>query len=193
MAQDSSRPDFWDRRYREQVTPWDAGWVPVELKKFLQSQPPGRALVPGCGAGYEVAAFADAGWDVVGLDFSAEAVELAKQTVPLVADRIIQADFFAQAFTAPFDLVYERAFLCALPRHMWSQYAHRMGRLIKPGGILAGYFFFDDNQRGPPFGTDLQELLRLFGTEFALSFLQAAESPIDVFRDREFWMIWECD
>ena len=35
MAQDSSKPDFWDTRVRQNVTPWDAGRVPAALQRFV--------------------------------------------------------------------------------------------------------------------------------------------------------------
>jgi hypothetical protein len=57
-----------------------------------------------------------------------------------LADRVRQADFFAPIAEAPFDLVYERAFLCALPRRLWPSWATRVAELVKPGGRLAGTF-----------------------------------------------------
>ena len=35
MAQDSSKSDFWESRYRDHVTPWDAGKVPAALQEYL--------------------------------------------------------------------------------------------------------------------------------------------------------------
>ena len=32
MSQDSSQPSFWTTRYRDHVTPWDAGGVPADLR-----------------------------------------------------------------------------------------------------------------------------------------------------------------
>src|SRR5262245_64398372 len=115
MAHDSSLPNFWDTRYRAGVTPWDAGDVPPQLARWLKLLPSARVLVPGCGAGYEVRAFAQAGHDVLGIEFSDAAIEAANRALGPLARRVRKADYFVFE-TAPFDVVYERAFLCALPR-----------------------------------------------------------------------------
>jgi hypothetical protein len=39
--------------------------------------------------------------------------------------RVVEGRFFRLAAAAPLDLIYERAFLCALPRAMWPQVAAR--------------------------------------------------------------------
>ena len=44
--------------------------------------------------------------------------------------------------------------LCALPRAMWPRVAARWAELLPPGGRLAGFFFFDDVAKGPPFGIE---------------------------------------
>jgi protein-L-isoaspartate O-methyltransferase len=63
-------------------------------------------LVPGCGTGYEVAAFARHGDDVLGIDFSEAAVDAARRYLGPQSQLVRQADFFAGA-EGPFDLVYE--------------------------------------------------------------------------------------
>jgi hypothetical protein len=90
--------------------------------------------------------------DVVAIDFSEGAIRRARATVPVHADRFVLADFFAFDAADGFDVMYERAFLCALPRRLWPDYATSTARLIRPRGCLAGFWFFDDNERGPPFG-----------------------------------------
>ena len=94
--QDSSKPEFWETRYRERLTPWDAGGVPRKLAQWLSAQPLGRrVLIPGCGSGYEVQAFAERGDDVLAIDFSHAAVESAQRRLGKLAHRVRPADFFA--------------------------------------------------------------------------------------------------
>jgi hypothetical protein len=58
--EDAAQSEFWEKRFRENFTPWDAGRVPEALEKFLRAEPRGqRVLIPGCGSGYEVRAFAE--------------------------------------------------------------------------------------------------------------------------------------
>ena len=188
MSQDSSKPHFWDTRYRDGVTPWDAGRVPPRLQQWLRSRPKGRVLVPGCGSGYEVQVFVDHGDDVLGVDFSEPALERARKlSLP-----VRLADFFALD-EAPFDVVYERTFLCALPRGRWPDWSAHIPKLVRPGGLLAGFFFLDDNERGPPFGTSIARLHQLLDAAFTLEAdesVPAAES-VPVLAGKERWQVWK--
>jgi SAM-dependent methyltransferase len=190
VGQDSSRPDFWDSRFRDGVTPWDAGGVPPHLAQWLRTRKHSlKVLVPGCGTGYEAKLLAERGHDVLAIDFSDAAIEAARRKLGL---EIRKADFFALDEGA-FDLVYERAFLCALPRARWPDWGRRMADLVRPGGELTGYFFLDDNQRGPPFGTSRDELGRLLEPSFELKedqVVSPAES-IPVFKGKEIWQVWK--
>lgn len=191
MAQDSSRPDFWDTRFRGGVTPWDAGGVPLFLSRWIETRSPCRVLIPGCGSGYEVRLFAGHGHEVLAIDFSAAAVEAARKELGELGRLVAQRDFFR--FEAkPFDLIYERAFLCALPRRLWPQWARRVAELVRPGGELAGFFFFDDNEKGPPYGIAPHALGALLENEFALSEELAIppEQSIPVFQRKEVWQVW---
>ena len=58
---DSTEAAFWDQRYEAEKMPWDFQGVPAALIHFLKTTEPGRVLVPGCGSGYEIAAFLEAG------------------------------------------------------------------------------------------------------------------------------------
>ena len=186
MAHDSSRPEFWDTRFREGVTPWDAGGAPPKLARWLRGKPKMNVLVPGCGTGYEVRLLAEQGHDVLGIDFSDAALDAARAR----GLQVRKADFFALN-EGPFDLVYERAFLCALPRPRWTDWARRMAELVRPGGQLAGFFYMNDNARGPPFGTDRATLDRLLGDPFALVEDEAVPpgESIPVFQGREIWQV----
>lgn len=192
MAQDSSLAEFWDARYRGGVTPWDAGGAPPQLIKWVKSCSKARVLVPGCGTGYEVRAFAEHGYDVLGIEISDAAIEAAKRELGPLADRVRKADYFVFE-AAPFDVVYERAFLCALPRRMWGRWAARTAELLRPGGKLAGFFFFDDNERGPPFGISAAQLGELLLPWFEPSEDSAipAEHSLAVFRGKERWQVWK--
>jgi SAM-dependent methyltransferase len=193
VAQDSSRPDFWDARFRDGVTPWDAGRSPSRLAAWLQARKSSlKVLVPGCGSGYEVRLFAERGHDVLGIDFADEAIEAARRALGRFANRVRKADFFTLR-EGQFDLVYERALLCALPRALWPDWARRMAELVRPGGELAGFFYLDDNPRGPPFGTSKAELKRLLEP----SFQNTADEPVPpeesiaVFKRKEIWQVWK--
>ena len=188
--QDASRPDFWEKRFREDFTPWDAGRVPSGLERFLRTEGKLRVLIPGCGSGYEVRAFAAAGHEVLAVDFAPAAVERAQAILGPFSDRVRLADFFGSDLGASFDLVYERAFLCSLPRPLRPRYAERVAELLGPGGRIAGFFFFEDAERGPPFGLKPGELELLLGARFERTADSAVEDSIPIFLDKERWQVW---
>jgi SAM-dependent methyltransferase len=196
MAQDSSRPEFWDTRYAEGVTPWDARRVPPMLAEWIARAPRrGRVLVPGCGTGYEVRAFAEAGFEVDAIDFSDQAVAAARRELGPLARLVRKADFFSFAGdAAPFDVIYERALLCALPRGRWPEWGRRMTALLAPGGLLAGFYYFDDNVKGPPFGIDAGTLEALLEPGFLRleDRLVPDEQCLPVFAGKERWQVWKC-
>ena len=193
MAQDSSKPDFWDTRFRQNTTPWDAGRVPTALQRFVARHTGrGRVLVPGCGTGYEARELAHAGFDVTVIDFSEAALEAARRELGPLAHLVRLADFFAfEGDTPPFDAIYERAFLCALPRRLWTDWARRTAQLLRPGGILLGLFFFDENVKGPPFGITAGQLEALLAPDFELVEDEPAEDSIPAFAGRERWQVWK--
>ena len=192
MAQDSSKPDFWDTRFRQNVTPWDAGRVPGALRRFLgRHTGRGRVLVPGCGTGYEVRELAHAGFDVIAIDFSEAALEAARRELGPLAHLVRLGDYFGfERDTPPFDAIYERAFLCALPRRVWNDWARRTAQLLRPGGLLFGLFFFDDNVKGPPFGIAAEQLEALLAPYFERIEDEPADDSIPAFARRGRWQVW---
>jgi len=199
-TRDPSQAAFWDERFAADFTPWDQGEVPPALMRWLARSPlaaGARVLVPGCGSAYEAALLYAGGFDVLSIDIAEAALARARSVLPAdVADRVLRrADFFA--FTsAPFDAIYERAFLCALPSRLWPAYAARCAVLLKPGGRATGFFFFDAApsrpRRGPPFAMARAELDALLAPAFECVEDEAIASgeSVAVFAGRERWMVW---
>lgn len=189
--EDAAKPEFWEKRFRENFTPWDAGRAPAQLEKFLKTEPRGaRVLIPGCGSGYEVRAFAEAGHEVLAIDFAPAAVERAQRVLGPLSERVRLADFFEFGLGKPFDLIYERAFLCSLPRVLRPRYAQRAPELLGNRGRIAGFFFFEDGERGPPFGLRSGELETLLGGSFVRTEDVAVEDSIPIFAGKERWQVW---
>jgi SAM-dependent methyltransferase len=188
---DPLAPAFWDERFEREFTPWDRGGAPAELRAFVAAAPASLSvLLPGCGSAYELALMLEAGWDATAIDFSPAAVARAKSLAGQWAGHILQADFFGYAPPRPLDMVYEQAFLCALPRARWSAVAQRWASLLAPGGLLAGYFFFDDVAKGPPFGIARAQLDALLAPYFECIADQAVSDSVPVFVGKERWMVW---
>ncbi|KAH6716505.1 S-adenosyl-L-methionine-dependent methyltransferase [Leptodontidium sp. MPI-SDFR-AT-0119] len=124
-----------------------------------------KALVPGCGRGYDVVMLAQHGFDAYGLEISTDAIAAAEaystsemdapsaynfaragRDSPGTAGGVtfLQGDFFQRDWElatplegdAKFDLIYDYTFLCALLPETRKSWATRMGDLLKPDGLL---------------------------------------------------------
>lgn len=193
MPADSSHPDFWTARYLARTTPWDFGGVPSALESFLIRYPgPGRVLIPGCGSGYEVRAFDQAGYDVTAIDFSPAAVEQARQLLGPLGERVILGDFFEYDFGSKrFDLIYERTFLCSMTPSRRCTYGKRMADLLSPNGKLVGIFLYGErSDSGPPFPMTDAGADQLFKHEFQLVRSESVSDSLPFFRNRERWQEW---
>ncbi len=184
-------PDFWCKRFGEGVTPWDAGRVQGDFASFVAARTqPLNTLIPGCGSAWEASHLADHRWPVTALDFSPTAVACAREVLADQAVDLVCADFFAWQPAQALDLIYERAFLCALPRKLWADWGKRVAELLPPGGLLAGYFFVCDQLKGPPFGILPEQLDALLLPNFECLTDQPVADSIPVFAGRERWQIW---
>lgn len=174
--------DYWQRRYERGETGWDIGQAEEALLDLHRSGelPIGRMLVPGCGYGWEVTAFAKMGFDVTGLDFAAAPLEAirARAEAEGVSPTLVQADLFAlpETWDGQFDAVLERACFCAIDPARRDEYVQVVHRLLKPGGKLVGLFYVPEQDRGgPPFAATEAELHQ----RFAGLFTDIRFTPID--------------
>jgi thiopurine S-methyltransferase len=163
---------FWDGRYRSGGDRWELGAAAPVLADFLADhpwapEPPGTVLVPGCGRGHEARLLAERGFDVVGLDFSSEALAEARRIPFLARGRLawVQADLFDRpALTAagllPGSLagVVEHTCFCAIDPGQRQAYINTVVDLLAPGGWLLALFWCHAQPGGPPFGADPGEL-----------------------------------
>ena len=190
---DSTRPDFWTERYATGKTPWQLDHVPTRLRKFIESLiPRSNILVPGCGQDFRtIAAFLGAGHQVTAIDFAPVAVEATKKTLPEIGNHIVLGDFFTYQFrNAPFDLIYERTFLCSLPPGLWKSYVARVVQLLHPNGVLAGVFLYGQESEPPPYPMTEQMAADLFGDRFELETNEAVTDSLPIFAGQERWQEW---
>jgi len=117
----------WDTLWNNSYTPWDRGLASPALVELLVDKhfslfPPGtsgKALVPGCGKGYDVALFASLTNEdqkiekAFGLDVSSKALEEARNVHQNVDGHVefVLGDFFSEtedwAVAGPYDVVYD--------------------------------------------------------------------------------------
>lgn len=189
-ARDPNTAAFWDERFEGGYTPWDRAGVPDAFRAFVARHDKRPVLIPGCGSAYEALWLAQASWPVRAIDFAAQAVDAARAQLGDRADLVEQADFFM--YEPPFapGWIYERAFLCALPKTRWAGYAERMAALLPSEGLLAGFFFLGATPKGPPFGIERDELDALLTPHFELIEDEPVTDSIAVFAGRERWLTW---
>ncbi|MCP9850435.1 methyltransferase domain-containing protein [Cyanobium sp. Morenito 9A2] len=156
----------WDQRYREGRDGWELGQPVPVLARFIATdprapQPPAQVLVPGCGRGHEARLLADRGFEVVGLDFSSEALGEARRLygTTAVALRWLQADLFDGPALVAAGLgagslggVLEHTCFCAIDPSLRTAYARTVAALLEPGGWLLGLFWCHGRPGGPPYG-----------------------------------------
>ncbi|HHY0578440.1 TPA: methyltransferase domain-containing protein [Vibrio parahaemolyticus] len=186
---------FWDNLFTQGTMPWDAKTTPQELKAYLENaHHSGQSVfIPGCGAAYELSSFIQYGHDVIAMDYSQEAVKMAQSTLGKHKDKVVLGDVFNADFTHSFDLIYERAFLAALPRDQWPDYFAMVDKLLPRDGLLIGYFVIDDDYRSrfPPFCLRSGELAQHFEPTFTLIESSPVTNSVDVFKGKEYWMVWQ--
>lgn len=180
----------WDDLWQQNITPWDRNGPSPALRDAVTSsayiRPPWsphgntqgrkRALVPGCGRGYDVLLLSSLGYETFGLDASQTAVDAARRLQKNAAHdekyavydeqtgrgaaNFILADFFKDDFLSQtsggnFDLIFDYTFLCALPPELRPAWARRMSELLAEDGSLVCLEWplqKDPKQGGPPHG-----------------------------------------
>lgn len=128
---------YWFRR-----TPWDTGITPPEVVQYVRQRPPGRAIDLGCGTGTNALYLAKHGWEVVGVDFSKQAINAArrKSRSSQMTVEFRQADVTRlEGIQGPFDLVLDIGCFHSLPVDRRRPYARRVTQLVAPGGTYLLY------------------------------------------------------
>jgi methyl halide transferase len=175
-------PSGWDERWVTRDTPWDLAAAAPPLVRAVRDglvAPPARTLVVGCGAGHDARAFAAAGFDVVGVDFSEAAVARARELAAAEASRarFEVADVFAlPPALVGMDLVVEHTLFCAVDPGDRDRYVDGVADALRPGGRLLALLWLIRTEKGPPFGSTEDEVRHRFGRRFRLLH---AERPAD--------------
>ena len=65
-----------------------------------------------------------------------------------------------------------------------------MAALLRPGALLAGFYFLGATPNGPPFGIERDALDALLTPHFELVEEHDVTGSISVFAGRERWLTW---
>lgn len=159
----------WDEIYRKGEVFWNKGAPSPPMIQYLERHKvAGRAMVPGCGHGHEVALAVKFGLDAIGLDIAPTGIAEARALYPQLAERFVVGDVFdpAPELRGVFDLVLEHTCLSGLPPVMRADYRRGLDLMLRPGGLLIGVWFInpdlDPGEEGPPFPLPEADLSALF-------------------------------
>lgn len=194
----------WEEAWKKGIKPWDAGKSAPALVELLEKNriPEGKALVPGCGTGYDLVTLASPTRSVLGIELSETAAGVAREYLKskgLPADRaeVLVADFFELNLPGQFDFIYDYTFLAAMMPQMRVPWAQQMSKLLKPEtGLLMTLIFPVDltgseGEHGPPFAIKpelYRELLEPHG--FVCQELKPAEKSFTARQGREWIGLW---
>jgi methyl halide transferase len=164
----------WEQRYQEGDVQWDKGEPSPGLVDWLAENaehPTGKVIVPGCGFGHDARAWAEAGFEVVGYDLAPAAVKGAEEQTPesLANANFRLGDFLEDEPCDAFDYVFEHTFFCAIDPARRPDHVVACRNWLKPRGkLLAVHYMLPKDEEGPPFGTDREEIIERFSTNFQL-------------------------
>lgn len=159
----------WDEFYQKGEVFWDKGAPVPAMKQYLARRAVrGRALVPGCGRGHEVALAVEHGLDATGLDIAPTGVAEARAKYPHLAERFVTGSLFdpPEEMRGAYDVVLEHTCMSALPPTLRADYRRGIDLTLRRGGLLIGVWFIDPaldpGEVGPPFPFSVADLTALF-------------------------------
>lgn len=161
----------WENCYRTGDTQWDKGEGSPGLADWLAAHPElprGSAANPGCGFGYDVRAWAQAGFEATGFDIAPSAIAGANERTPEANAHFRLGDFLNDQPKPDerFDWIFEHTFYCAIDPSQRPDYLAAVKRWLKPGGQFLAVHYFIPDEDGPPFGTDYEEVNARFSGDF---------------------------
>lgn len=184
----------WETSWEKNITPWDTQSITQPLKeefqsKFLTSSTSSststssnlilnsisnsfsslniknkRALVPGCGSGYDCEYLSKQGfYEVIGIDISLTAIKLCQNKFHTINNLHFECtNFFTYQNNTKFDFIFDYLFFSALDLNMRDDWGKSMKNLIQPKtGILFTLIFPNqigvDPTIGPPYNVNTND------------------------------------
>ncbi|GAA5869169.1 hypothetical protein JCM16303_000380 [Sporobolomyces ruberrimus] len=204
----------WDEAWRANVTPWDSKLKDVQpsLRELVDEnwdnvkgvswdslrENGGKALVAGCGRGYDAIYFASKGIDTIGMDLSPTAVDAARQHLSTLSGapsnvEFQAADFFEFPTKEPFSLAYDFTFFCAIPPASRRRWGDRYATLIRRSGVLITleYPLDGDREGGPPFSVSEEAYEKVLSPNFEKVYDEVPTKQSEGHEGRERIVVWK--
>ena len=207
--------DFWHNRWENNLTGFHlnevnphliANWAALNVKQGS------RIFVPLCGKTLDLIWLAEQGYEVVGVELSALAVEAFFSENNLAVEHsqigdlqylksekisIFCGDFFklTPEILGKIDAVYDRASLIALPPAMRQDYAVKLTELAQSAPKLLVTLEYEQlKMDGPPFSVSEDEVRALYKANYQVKQLSAQDvlGDNEKFREKGLDYMNEC-
>jgi ubiquinone/menaquinone biosynthesis C-methylase UbiE len=168
----------WTVAY-ETIPPWDIGHPQRAVVDLQESRHlAGRILDVGCGTGENAIYLADNGCDVVGIDFTPRAIEIAQVKaferdvdVEFLVGDVLELDYHFRE--AEFDAVLDSGLFHTLTDEERPLYVEQVARVLRPGG---SYFMLCFSVKQPgmtgPRRMSVSEITEVFQERFHLNYIR---------------------
>ena len=139
-----ARRAFFTLQYWIMDPPWDTGITPPEVYRFLEENPPGRALDLGCGTGTNVITLVEHGWQATGVDYVPRAIRIARRKARRkgLSDRVnfLVGDALSRdSFEGEYDLILDIGCFHIFLEEDADKYARNAFDHLVEGGRLLMY------------------------------------------------------
>ena len=137
--------------------------------EFIATAPPGKALDLGCGTGTNAITLADNGWEVIGVDFAANAIFTARRKAAAAG---LDIDFHIADVTdlgflrGPFDYLLDIGCMFTLRLQDRTTYVAQLERLVLPGSLYMMYAWQPHKRLGKQRGIAPREVESLLAGAF---------------------------
>ena len=151
--------DGWNERYVSGDLPWDTGSPDTYLVEMVSRWPlcRGRVLDVGCGTGTNSIWLARQGFEVVGLDISAEAIGIASRRAEEQGDscRFVNEDFLHfDVGDGEYIFLFDRGCFHSIPTEKGRRsFVARAAQVLSPCGLWLSMIGNNDDplsDQGPP-------------------------------------------
>lgn len=182
MNTTSEEREYWTKRYEDQQTGWNIGYVSTPIKEYFDqvADKSLKILIPGAGNAYEAEYLFQQGFqNVFVLDIARPPLDDFQIRVPgFPKQQLIEGDFFEHQ--AQYDLIVEQTFFCSFiptPENR-KAYAQKMYDLLKSSGKLIGLWFQIPMREKRPFGGAKEEYLSYFEPLFEVKVFENCYNSI---------------
>jgi len=168
MQEHNKASEFFEEMYKKHENnheniPWARKDVNPLLQTYLDSceEHKGKALVIGCGLGDDAYALENAGYNVVAIDVSQTALDLAQERFSDSNILFKKQDIFdmPQKYFENFDFVFEALTVQSLPIKFRKKMIHAVANTVVKGGkLLVVAHQYTGNNDGPPWPLTHEEI-----------------------------------